>query len=151
MEGPDDRDAVVASIETVLEDHGFDVERVDYDDEHDAVVVQYATIVGEADEIERVLKTDIPKTVGAFQGPILETGETERYANMVVLVVNSRTTPEERTGKLRWEIAGEWLPEDDDISAETYEQPLQRVLSTAAVVTEEGVHDLDTTFEFTDR
>ncbi len=147
---PTDHDAVLTGVRAALEDNGFDVEWVDYDVDHEAIVVQYATIVGGADEIRDVLTTDIPKTMGAFQGPVLAATDPDPYTELVVLVVNSRTTPAERTGKLRWEIAWEWVPGEAGVSPEEYEDPLQRVLSTAVVIDDEGTHDIDAEFEFTD-
>lgn len=151
MSDPNDHSAVLAGVRATLEDHGFDVEWIEYDEEHRAIVVQYATIVGAADEIKTVLANDIPKTMGAFQGPVIAAADPDTYSEMVVLVVNSRTTPAERTGKLRWEIAWDWVPGEADRPLSEYEEPLQRILSTAVVVDEDGTHDIDTEFEFTDR
>lgn len=142
---------MLAGVRATLEDHGFDVEWIEYDEEHTAIVVQYATIVGAADEIKTVLANDIPKTMGAFQGPVIAADDPDTYSEMVVLVVNSRTTPAERTGKLRWEIAWDWVPGEADRPLSEYEEPLQRILSTAVVVDEDGTHDIDTEFEFVDR
>lgn len=147
---PPDHSAVLIGVRAALEDHGFDVEWIEYDEQHKAIVVQYATIVGGADEIETVLATDIPKTMGAFQGPVIEADDAEPYSEMVVLVVNSRTTPAERTGKLRWEIAWDWVPGKAGVAPREYEEPLQRVLSTAVVIDDDGTHDIETAFEFTD-
>lgn len=142
---------LLGRVETALGDHGFDVERVEYDEGHTAVVVQYATVVGGADEIEAVLAEDVPKTFGAFQGAVLGSEDPDPRSHLIVLVVNSRTEPAERTGKLRWEIDQEWLPGDADLRPEEYEEPLQRILSTAAVIDEDGTHEVDAEFEFTDR
>ena len=142
--------SVLTSVRTTLQQDGFDVEWVHYTEQYSAVVVQYTAPADTAAEIEQVLVDGIPKTTGAFQGPVIGDGDPGTYSRMIVLVANSSKPPADRTGKLRWRIDWSWLPEEADAPDEEYEEPFQRVLDTAAVVDDGGVHGIDTEFGFTD-
>jgi len=142
---------MLTSVRTALEQHGFDVEWIDYNDQYSAVVVQYTATIDTAEEIERALVDGVPKTAGAFQGPVISDGDPETYSRMIVLVANSNKPPADRTGKIRWWIDWSWLPGEVDAAIEELEEPLQRTLNTAKVVDDDGVHNIDTEFDFTDK